>query len=370
MKVDILDSDLSLIKSVEQVALPDRSLIDGQIDMDVDRGTRRNLTISFLNDDGDFSPTGDWGGLFYVNRIIRVWRGIVIGVQSNGAELIEYVPAGTFMLDKVEVLVERGMSTVVLTGSDLWKKLNKSQFGTPTTYPKGTLINDIIRDMAADAGITDLKLDPLADRTDAERRVDADINYEAGDTRGESLKKLSDDYAVDIFMDQLGVLTSEDFKDPTDKAVVWEFGDRDSENDLAYSIRVATDDDRLYNHVIVTGTGDKDHIYTAERRDDDPKSPTSIARIGDRVFRYESGDLATQASVDRSADSIFSNHFLISETVAMEVVANPALAPNDVVLLSESRYSNVLTRYRIAQMNIPLQNSKQKLTMKRVISLV
>jgi len=381
-RVDFLDTDFQTIHRVTQYGAtnfrcgcgtphPDDVLIDGAVDVDVDRGTRRTLTMSLLNPDGFFTPDGttyaensDWDGFFYVNRLIRLWRGVV---YEDGSQ--ELVPVGTFMVDKAETLVERGMSTVVIAGSDLWKKFSKSQFGTPTTFSDGTAINTVISTMATSAGVTRLNLDPLTERTSASKNIQRDFRFEQDETRGDALLKICTDYGIEIFMDPMGVLTTRDFQNPFNRPTVYRYDESDT---LAFFLRSVINDDRLYNHVIVVGTGDVHTggvIYKAELKDTDPASPTNVTRIGDRVFRYESPLMGSQESVDKSAFTIFYKHFLLSQTVSMESICNPALEGNDVLLIAEHDFTGVNERFLLSTFSIPLVTSKQKMSMKRIIDI-
>lgn len=371
-RVDFLDTDFHQVKTVGAYSAddPNDALIDGTIDVDVRRGTRRTLTMSLLNPEGIFTPDdntweedADWDGYFYVNRLIRVWRGVR---YQDGSE--ELAPVGTFMVDKAETLVERGMSTVVIAGSDLWKKFTKSQFGAPRKFTDGTAINTIISTLASEAGVTQLNLDLLEERTSASKNIQRDFNFEEDQTRGDALKKICGDYGIEIYFDPMGVLTTRDFQNPYQRPRVWTYNDND---DLAFFLRSVIDDDRLYNHVVVVGTAkaDSGSIYRAELKDDDASSPTNITRIGDRVFRYSSPVLGSQESVDKSAFTIFYRHFLLSQSVHLEAVCNPALEGNDVIRVVES-FSQVANRYLINTFTVPLVTSKQKLSMKRVINIV
>ena len=110
-------------------------IVDGNVDLDIERGPRRKFQMQLLNKEAEFSPTSDWAGMFYVDRLIRLWRGIQLGTET------EWVPIGTFMVDDADVIVERNMSMVVLSGQDLWKKLNKSELARAKSFPVGTNAN-------------------------------------------------------------------------------------------------------------------------------------------------------------------------------------------------------------------------------------
>lgn len=373
VKVEFLRTNFQSVSHIRAYSTtsPNDAVIDGTVDVDVTRGTRRTLTLSLLNPDGTFtadsnifSEPQDWDGFFYVNRLIRVWR----GVRFEGGEE-ELVPIGTFMVDKSETLVERGMSTVVIAGSDLWKKFTKSQFGSPRKFNEGTLINTIIEDLADEAGVTQISLDPLTERGSAGKTVQRDFVFEADITRGDALKKICDDYGIEIYFDPMGVLVTRDFRKPFERPTIWRYSDED---DLAFFIRSVVNDERLYNHVIVVGTAkaqDGGTIFRAELKNTDSSSPTSIDKIGDRVFRYESPLLGSQEAVNQSASTIYYKHFLLSQTVALEAICNPAIEGNDVIKIQEGSFTGLNDRFLISTFSVPLVTSKQKITVKRVIDV-
>lgn len=366
-KIEILDTDFNPVEVIGSGG-PGRNFIDGIVDADISRGTRRTMTVSLINEDGEFSPTSQWGGLFYVNRIVRLYRGLVVGGQPD-AEEIEYIPIGTFLLDKTETIVERNMSSVVMSGSDMWKKFHKAQYTVPTSYPSGMLINDFVRQIAAESGVTKLSLDPLSSRTANSDRLQVSVAFEKGDIKGDALKQICDNYSIDIYFDPMGTLVTEDKRSPQSRSPVWSYGYTDEGADLAYLIRSVTDDDRLYNHVHVSGTGNEEIVYTAERKDTDPLSPTNINRIGDRVYRMSSGVLASQESVDMAANSLFFSTRIIGQSVNMEAICHPAIEGNDVLTVIEPNYTDLATEFIVETFSIPLITSRQKIMMKRVVNL-
>lgn len=360
VRIDILDSDLNIIDG--GTLYPTLNVVDGSVDVDVTRANRRTFQMNLLNNEGLFSPGTDLGGLFYVDRAVRIWRGIRYG---DGAE--EIVPVGTFLIDKADVTVERNMSIVTLSGQDFWKKFAKSQFTLPTTYAAGTGLNAVIADMALDAGVTRMSLDPLGDRPTNSKTLNVSRHYEVGDRRGEELVKLCEAYGLDVYFNPMGRLVTEDMRDPADQATVWAF--RPSSDSLLAQLQASWDDDGLYNHVVVVGTGDENVTYRSERKDEDPTSPTNISRIGDRVYRYESGVLASQEAVDKASLTIFYKLRALTENVRLEAICNPSFEGNDVVRVTEGSYSKLDQTYRLTQFNVPLSTSKQTLHMTRALRL-
>lgn len=358
VRIDVLDTDLNVIESLR----PTLNVVDGGVDVDITRGNRRTFQMNLLNNNAEFSPGTDLSGLFYVDRAVRIWRGV-----GYGADTEELVPAGTFLIDKADVTVERNMSIVTLSGQDRWKMLAKSQFTVPTTYAAATPLNDVFRDMASEAGVTQLVLDALLDRTTDSKTLNVARHYEVGDRRGEELVKLATAFGIDVYFDPLGRLVTQDFRDPADSSPVWRF--EPGEQTLLSQLQASWDDEGLFNHVVVTGTGDPLQTYRSERKDEDPLSPTRIARIGDRVKRMESPVLASQDAVDKASLTLYYNSLVLTENVRIEAICNPALEGNDVVDVIESTYSGLNSRYRLTQFNVPLSTSKQTLHMTRAVRL-
>lgn len=338
-----------------------RTMVDGSVDVDVTRQTRRTFTASVLNPDSIWSPRSDWGGLFYVNRLIRLYRGIDFGSAT------EMVPVGTFMIDNADVAVERNMSMVVLSGSDLWKKLSKSMFPRAKTWAEGTAINTVIDAIADAVGIQYRNLDPLTSRVAADRELSKKFSVEQGDNRGDALAQLCKSYAIDVYFDTLGRLTTQDFRRPGDTAVVYTYDPADNNNLI--TIKSSYTDSNLYNSVLVLGTKDKDNIIVARVRDTDSTSVTNITRLGERVFKYESDNIGTQAVANTTAESLFYKHVLINEDITLETICNPAYEGNDVIHVDEREFSQLNGNYRLKAFTVPLSSSRQTLRLLREIKL-
>jgi hypothetical protein len=362
--MDVLDTDFHTVKQFHDVAYgsdPTDILIDGNVDVDVTRLTRRTFTANVLNPDGIWSPGSDWGGMFYVNRLIRLWRGIDFGSAS------EMVPVGTFMIDSADVMVERSMSMVTLGGSDLWKKFSKSAFSAARSWAVGTSINSIISNVADLAGVTKLNLDPLLDRPSSERLIDKKFSVERGDNRGEALARLATAHGIDIYFDPLGRLTTQDFSAPGDKAIVYYYGPEYNNNLI--TVKASFTDDNLYNAVLVVGTADKDHVVTYKVRDTDPESVTNVDRIGERLFIYESDQIKTVEVAHKTADRLFYRKVLVNEDITLETICNPAFEGNDVIRVSETEFSGLDNNFRIKAFTVPLSTSRQSIRLLREIKL-
>lgn len=334
-------------------------IVDGNVDVDVSRGTRRTAELTILNENGNFTPDNtlaDYDGKFYINRNIRLFRGVVL---SGGTTL--YAPIGTFMIDSIDVLVERNMSLMNMTLSDHWKKLEKSLITFTGSHPTGKPINDSIRSLAANAGADyplAPALDPLSGRTST--ALTSPLKFERGTSRGDLLKEISNKYGIDIYFNQEGRLCSQDRKNPKDAQEVWHFYSSSStiQSGMLVSVRRTISDDLLHNHIYVIGTGNPTSPVIYEAKNTTASSPTNIDRIGDRVKIVESTTLKTQEQVNAAGKKLWDTKYNLFEEVVIDTICNPALDADDVIRITEPN-SHLNNAYRINTMNVPLTTSKQ-----------
>jgi hypothetical protein len=362
--MDVLDPNFNIVTQFRDTGAGTDAtdiLIDGNVDADTTRLTRRTFTANVLNPGGIWSPLSNNAGTFYVNRLVRFYRGIDFG----GTE--ELVPVGTFLLDSPTVDVERGMSVVTLSGSDLWKKYGKSNFSQPYVWPIGTPLNTVIADTAVQSGITMTNLDPLSSRLTADTVLGKAFAVERGDNRGEAISKLCADFGVDIYFDTLGRLTTSDFQTPGSKAVVWTYDPEDNNNLI--TVKAAYTDDNLYNAVLVVGTLNKDNIVTYRVRDTDPTSPTSVDAIGERLLIFETETVGAVSLAEAVALRLFYQNVLVNEDITLETICNPAFEGNDVIRARESEFSQIDNDYRIKAFTVPLSTSRQTIRLLREIRL-
>jgi len=340
-------------------------LVDGNVDVDVTRLTRRTFTANVLNPNGVWSPGSDWGGMFYVNRLIRLWRGIAYGESPGSGK--ELVPIGTFMIDAADVEVERSMSIVTLSGSDLWKKFGKSAFRWAKSWAANTPINTVISDIATQAGITDINLDPLSSRAAADTQIPKKFMVEQGDNRGEALARVCNENGIDIYFDPMGRLTTQDFKAPGDTSVVYTYGPEANNNLL--TVKASFTDENLYNSVLVIGTGAKSAIVSSRVRDTDPTSVTNVDRLGERTFIHETDLIQTQTIADIVAKRLFYQKVLVNEDITLETICNPAFEGNDVIRVKETEFSKLDGTFRIKAFTVPMSTSRQTIRLLREIKL-
>lgn len=337
---------------------------DGNIDVDVERGTRRTAEITLLNPSGDFTPgtagfdpDGPWTGVVYLNRVVRIWRGVKIG------DLELYAPVGTFMVDRAETTVEQNMSLVNLTLSDFWKKLTKSSFSANKKYDKGTSYWKVVKDMLNNSGVSSWTFSDLSDR-DVSDRTTGNLKFSRGDVRGEKLKELGERWDLDFYFDPMGHFRADDRLAPRDKRTTWWFSSEpvdDGRHGGLVSITRSFSDDQIYNHVVVIGTGDEKNVVRETRTDESPSSKLSIEKLGRRTKIVESDKISTTNQAKRAISRLWNRRNRISETINADTICNPLLEADDVVKFHEPQFAKVTGTYRVRRFSVPLVTSKQTL---------
>lgn len=369
VKAELLDTDLKPVPAGtfynEGSNEIQNYIIDGEVVVDVESSTRRTATLTLRNDIEDFTPNDPVTGKFYLNRIIRLYRGIQF---PGGAR--EYCLLGTFMIDHVETVVERNMSTVVIKMSDMWKKLNKSYFGGNGSAAAGTNINNVIRTVVSGTGSDyplPLNLDPLTgpERNQDNRTITKKITWERGDNKGEFLRDLAAQYGIDIFFNVEGRFTTNDRLDPKDLAPVWSFYNAE-EGGMLVSVVRSFNDDNLYNKVVAVGTGNEKNIVRHAISDTNKNSPTNINRIGERTLYIENDKIDKQAKIEQAAKRAWNKRFNIAETIDIRTICNPALDGDDVIHIKEPM-AKLNGNYRISSMSISLTTSLQDI---RVLNII
>jgi len=364
---------------------------DGNIDVDVDRLIRRTASLTILNPTGKFTPrrsieidTDADGkpddksliGYVYLNRYVRIYRGVHLPSKEH-----LYVPVGTFMIDVADIIVERNMTVVNLTMSDLAKWLSKSVFKSPRKYEDGTFYNAIIKDIVNAAGIKDSmirRIDKLQDRDEEDKKIKKVLKFERGESRGEKLKELCDKWDIDIYFDPEGMLVTEERKKDINKPSVWNFSSIPGEGDgMLVSITRSLSDDNLYNHLIVVGTKDEKNPIVKKRENNNPKSKTSTQRIGDRVKYVESERIGTNAEAEKVVERLWKRRLSYEETVSLTTICMPALEGNDIISVYDPNNSRIYDKknnnkgkkYRLKRFNVPLVTSKQEIELMDTVSM-
>jgi len=355
-RVVLLDAEMT----VDEVLTGDGGVVlDGYVSTDADR--RRSCQLSIANPAGTWTPEAP-GDPFYPNRLLRLERGIIV----DGAP--EYVTLGTFLVDRPQVTVDRAGSTLSISGQDRIKLALKSRFTKPTRYDEGTPLADVVRSIAVAAGMGQV----LYRLDDAGKSLAVDRTFDTGLDRWPALIGLARDYALALFVDAAGylvlqpALSTGSLPEPA-----WAF----TRGPEAIMIGLTKDwsDDRLYNHVLVSGEASDLVPVAAEARDLNPASPAynppdGTGPIGDRLWTYTSAMIRSVEQAQEVADARLLEVALIEEGISVPSVVHPAIEGGDVVSIVEP-ISHTSDDYIVDTLSIPLGAGAMTLTSRKLRSL-
>jgi hypothetical protein len=356
-RVTLLDTELTVLGELTGVG---GVSLEASVTMDAAR--RRSFSMTVADPDGIWTPAGPTDALF-PNRLLRLERGIMIGGSP------ELVSLGVFLIDRPQTNVTAAGSVVTVTGQDRVKLALKSRFTVPTTFEAGRPIAEVVQAIAqvAGMGLTLYRLN------DGGKVLAADRTFQTDADRWPSLVALAADYALEAYVDADGYLVlAPAITEATIPAASWVF-ERGAD---AVMLGITKDltDDRLYNHVRISGESSDLPPVAAEARDLNPASPAynppdGSGPIGDRLLSETSPGIR---SVEQAADVAavrLPQIALIEEALSIPSVVHPALEVGDAVVVDEPQ-SRTQDTYLLDTVMMPLGGGPMTVTARKLRSLV
>lgn len=355
-RISLLDGNLAVLAELTGT---DGVAVDGSVSIDAAR--RRSFNISLADPDGDWTPVGP-GDVLFPNRLLRIERGIVI------AGVPELVSLGVFLIDRPVTTVTAAGARVEISGQDRVKLALKSRFTVPTTFEAGRPIGDVVRAIAQAAGMgsTLYRLDDQGKTLAADRTFDTDAD------RWASLVALATDYALEAYVDADGYLVlAPAVTESTMPASSWTF-ERGADA-IMLGITKDLTDDRLYNHVRVSGESSDQPPLAAEARDLNPASsaynpPDGSGPIGDRLYTYSSPGIRSFEQAADVAAALLPTVALIEEAISVPSVVHPALEVGDAVVIDEPQ-SRTSDTYLLDTVSMPLAGGPMTVTARKLRAL-
>jgi hypothetical protein len=334
-KVEILDSNENLIEEITS------SNIDGNISVDKDRDIRRNFTLTLDNYNNKFTPGVN--NLIWLDKKFRIYIGVKTAVNTW-----EYIPQGIFIFNSPKAISKPSVRQVVLNGTDKmagWRKIT-----TVLTIEAGVNIATAI--MAVLNGVeSNFNFDNCTEVTPYS------MTYQPGTEVKKIVKEMADFITWDVSYNVYGELRFKPHPSNIDQvASVWTY---QAEDYTLYAGSEKTiDDSELYNHIFVIGASSKSATVSAEAKDEDPNSPTSIPVIGDRLYVYNNGTadslITTFELAQARADYELRKRMQYIEKQQIDMVSNFLHEEGDVITLIDP-HTETDDKYELLNFNIPLR---------------
>lgn len=354
----------------------DVPIIDGSVTVANDRDERRTFDMTI---DGTGIVVGP-DGLWY-DSVVRIYRSVEVDpadlAAASGPDLALLLAIserpyqlGTFLIDTIEQ--PHFPNQIHIAGRDFTKKLMLAKFNHATTWalsheqldPTGFTMVEILLGVIEAGGYGDITIYPPATGPPITLPV---FTYEAGTSLWTALKEVTESQGYDLWYDPSGLPIAAPFVDPSTSPVVYDFLTGAAGNLAAYT--KSTDDSQIFNHVIVTGiTSDDDRLPVfGEFSNTAAGSPTRIARLGERLMKYDSAFVDTDTKAMVLARQMLRIAALESFVVDMDTLVLPWLEVNTVISFTPPDPDpGDPVNFLLTNLEIPLGLGTMKVTGKRI----
>lgn len=254
---------------------------------------------------------------------------------------------GEFVSDSISFADDAG-DTIKVNGRDYTKRCLKSKLPAATAFPKTAKVEDVIKTLALNSGISKFKL------LTTNKTLDIDKTYERDTSRWEIMKDLATANNYELFFDAFGYLTMTEMADPLLTPPTLELTVGPGGNLVRRGKK--TSDARLFNHVVVVGESSDSTVppVYAEAKNENPNSPSNIERLGDRVLVHTTPLVTKVTQAQELANSMLSVAGLEEFEMTWDSVLLPWIEPGEIVEMIEAAADSWgPSRFLISSLNFP-----------------
>lgn len=311
-------------------------VLDANVSIDFDRDERRTFSLVLDNGLQEYDPQPN--GIWY-DKVFRLYKGFDTGtaswVRCQGHFLADSIKAPSFP------------PTCTINGRDFTKKLLQDKFGQATLFESGTEIAVVVKTIALNGGIVDFNLN------DGGAFLTIDSLHEAGSSRWESIKKICDGYALEIFFDNNAVLTMRPYQDPVKSPIMFTFETGQRGNLVSYDKVV--DDTRLKNHIVVIGANTANGLPAwGQAENNEPSSETRIQKVGRRTDTIDSPYVSTDNDAVVLAETYLMVAGLESYEVSLGAIQVPWLDVGNVIqFIDPLPWPNQPQQFMLTNVDLP-----------------
>ena len=341
-------------------------ILDGNLTVNWQNGTRRSVSLTLANIDGEYNPNPY--GIWVNSKFL-----LELGIDRNGDEI--YFKHGVFVVSEPQINSTSSSNRITLNGIDKFSLLDGTNGGNlDGTYliPVSTDVNTAIKsilDLYLDAN-SQFPIDAKSPKLQALIPTIASPNLdktpytmrtERGRTYGDVLLELNSMVSRNMYYDEAGHLVFEEDYDDSIKGSLYHYKDvLDSGKNkniylgstLNYKWR------ELYNSVQVVGFTDSNGvIYDYTAKNDNSTSRTSIQRIGVKFLSLDFPEIYNDELAQVRAEYELKRRNAMQSSISISCVPNLSLDVDRVIEITESAYGFDAERMLITGFNLPLQNN-------------
>lgn len=266
---------------------------------------------------------------------------------------------GEFLIDRIDE--SRFPKDTKITGRDFTKKCLSAKLPKAMTYDSKTPLEDFVRSMAANAGITKFTL-PRTGLT-----IGSATDFDQGTERWSVMKKACETAAYELFFTADGYLTMRKQLDPSTSPVSLTFQTGPKGNLVDWS--KSSNDTEIFNRIICVSEGTDEVLpFYGEASNTDEASPTRISRLGERTFIYTSPFFTSDAQCAGTAQAMLKVKALESFNVDFSSLVFPWTEAGEIIeFLDPDAAAYDPTRFLLSSFTIPLKLGPMTASAKRII---
>lgn len=324
-------------------------VVDGSISVDMSRAERRSAEFTLLNEDGQF--TSNPLGLWY-DKVFKPFRGFELADGTN-----YLVQLGELIPDRISSPHFPDVTRV--SCRDRAKLAQLSKFVRATEFASSSTLEAAVNAIAGAANITRRSV-PVTGLT-----LGIAVVFEGDVSRWQALVDLVTPFGYELYFNNVGTLIMRLAVDPTTAPVSHTFGTGPEGNVATFE--KSTNDSRVFNHQVVIGKTALDVPVYGEALNEEPSSPTRIARLGDRTSRYESSLVTSTGAANALAATFLRVSALESYDVSLSALVAPWLeAAEAVEWFDPDAVAGSPTRFLLTDFTIPYALGPMSGTARRV----
>ena len=335
LKIEILDNNENIIDELSS------NVIEGDIQLSDETGSRRNANVTFENTSGLYIPDPD--GNIWMNRKFRIWTGLKVNSEDY------YISRGIFVCSEPEISSNLSENIVSIQMLDKFALLNNELGGSlENTYiiPVNSSIVDVVKQILLDAGeVKPPIIEPTSELTPYT------ITKEAGSTYGDLLIELANMLSWTCYFDRDGYFRFEPPASLDTTGSSWDF----TTSEIFYlNSKHRYEFSKVFNNVVVIGDNINGSTVRAVSSDTNINSPTRISKIGKKTLVINDNLIYNNDLAQQRADAELQKSISLVETTNISSIPIDFLEGGQIITITDTSSDLNGDRFLIKNISFPL----------------
>lgn len=337
----------------------DLPIADGSVTVSVSQAARRSCSVSLFVGvaDNDLVPDTAFDAITPFGNELRLYRGVR---YADGSD--ELVPLGVFVITAVQFDQTAQGIAISISGVDRSVRISRNLWLEPYRVAAGSLSDALTGLLQNRWPAVELSFPSVSVNV-----VQQVLGQESGSDPWKDAVYLAEMAGYDLFFDQNGICVLQPFPSPDAASVVASFSDED------VLIKVARQDTTTDTYNGVVYVVESSWLVTPFRVqvwDEDPASPTyRYGNFGEVPKVFSQSAITDTNATTAAAALLLSRGLGLAQNVSWELIVDPALDVNDVVLVSNAgtKTDRIMI---IDQLTIPLSPTTAMQATARTVRVV